>query len=71
MKEHIKQTNVFYMLNINAIDFFQNEKEQLKVELSIKLEDIQSEMKIFNLFFLSQHSAQHRRGKQSHKVSII
>ena len=44
------------MQNIDAIDFL-NEKEQLKVELFIKLEDIQSEMKIFNLFSLNiQHN---------------
>ena len=53
----MKQTNVFYMLNIDAIVFFKNEKEQFKVELFIKLEDIQSEMKIFNIFSLNiQHN---------------
>ena len=64
----MKQSNVFLYAKYRCYRFF-NEKEQLKVKLFIKLEDIQSEMKIFNFF--SQHSAQHCRGKQGHKVSII
>ena len=51
VKEHMKQTNVFLYAKYRCYRFFKNEKEQLKVELFIKLEDIQSEMKIFNLFF--------------------
>ena len=52
----MKQTNVFLYAKYRCYRFF-NEKEQLKVKLFIKLEDIQSEMKIFNFFSLDiQHN---------------